>query len=204
MAKTPQNKDALNRLRKALAIYLRVLPSLELKRQQLALRLVTLAGQLAQIERDAAAQADGIAAQLPALADPALDLAHWAEIGAVHIGRESLLGVDLPVLESVATQVRTRTLLGTPAWLERLERALSSAVERRLAAATGAAQQRRLDAALRETLQRVNLFEKRLIPQARSGIRRIEIALDDAARSAVVGAKLARRRHARRSEQSPS
>ena len=60
-------------------------------------------------------------------------------------------------------------------------------------------QQRRgalLDAALRKVTQRVNLFEKVLIPRARDNIRRIRIYLGDAERAAVVRSKIAKRKRA--------
>jgi V/A-type H+-transporting ATPase subunit D len=40
--------------------------------------------------------------------------------------------------------------------------------------------------------QRVNLFDKVLIPQAEANIRRILVYLGDAERAAVVGAKIAK------------
>ncbi len=54
-----------------------------------------------------------------------------------------------------------------------------------------------LDAAVRKVTQRVNLFEKVLIPRSREHIRRIGIALSDAERAAVVRAKIAKGKRAR-------
>jgi V/A-type H+-transporting ATPase subunit D len=48
--------------------------------------------------------------------------------------------------------------------------------------------------AVRRITQRVNLFEKVLIPQTRENIRRINVYLGDAERAAVVGAKIAKRK----------
>ena len=50
------------------------------------------------------------------------------------------------------------------------------------------------DAAVTKVTQRVNLFEKVLIPQARNNVRRIQIALGDVERAAVVTSKIAKRK----------
>jgi V/A-type H+-transporting ATPase subunit D len=52
----------------------------------------------------------------------------------------------------------------------------------------------KLEYAVKRTTQRVNLFDKVLIPQAEDTIRRIQIFLADADRAAVVRAKLAKQK----------
>ena len=53
-----------------------------------------------------------------------------------------------------------------------------------------------LDEAVRKVTQRVNLFEKVLIPRTKEHIRKIRIYLSDAERAAVVRSKIAKRKHA--------
>ena len=53
-----------------------------------------------------------------------------------------------------------------------------------------------LDVAVRKITQRVNLFEKVLIPRAKSNIRRIGIYLSDTETAGVVRSKLAKGKHA--------
>jgi V/A-type H+-transporting ATPase subunit D len=53
----------------------------------------------------------------------------------------------------------------------------------------------RLRMAARKVTQRVNLFEKILIPTAQENIKRIRIALSDEERSAVIRSKLAKKKH---------
>jgi V/A-type H+-transporting ATPase subunit D len=53
-----------------------------------------------------------------------------------------------------------------------------------------------LDEAVRTITQRVNLFDKVLIPQTRDNIRRIQIYLADGERAAVVRAKIAKGKRA--------
>jgi V/A-type H+-transporting ATPase subunit D len=49
-----------------------------------------------------------------------------------------------------------------------------------------------IEAALRQTVQRVNLFEQVLVPRARAEIRAIQVYLADAERTAIVRAKQGR------------
>ena len=49
-----------------------------------------------------------------------------------------------------------------------------------------------LNEAVRKITQRVNLFDKVLIPRTRSNIKRIKIYLSDAERAAVINAKFAK------------
>jgi V/A-type H+/Na+-transporting ATPase subunit D len=51
-----------------------------------------------------------------------------------------------------------------------------------------------LDAAVTKVAQRVNLFDKVLVPRANANIRRIDIALGDLERAAVVNSKIAKRK----------
>lgn len=55
----------------------------------------------------------------------------------------------------------------------------------------------RLDDAVRRITQRVNLFEKVLIPQAAKDIQKIKVYLADTERAAVVRSKLAKARQNR-------
>jgi V/A-type H+-transporting ATPase subunit D len=51
-----------------------------------------------------------------------------------------------------------------------------------------------LDVQVRRITQRVNLFEKVLIPRAKENIKRIQIGLGELERSAVVRSKIAKKK----------
>ena len=70
-------------------------------------------------------------------------------------------------------------------------------VRQRLEIAFAEERVRRLDAAFRKVVQRVNLFQKVLVPEARAEIQRIRIVLADVERAAVVRSKIFKARHAR-------
>jgi V/A-type H+-transporting ATPase subunit D len=192
MAKLRLSKNSLQQQQQQLKLYKRLLPSLDLKRRQLTVEV-----QKARAEHQAAqAAADALDArigrELPMLADAELDFSGLLEMTGYRLGEQNLVGTRLPILDHVEFAVADYSRLATPAWVDILVGRLKEAAEARVRA--GIAQQRvqTLDQAVRRITQRVNLFEKILIPTAKKNIQRIRIYLGDAERAAVVTSKLAK------------
>lgn len=194
----PANKHSLHLLRQQLAVYRRVLPSLDLKRRQLAGLLASAVSRRNALEAGVRADIEQVGRLFPGLADEVLPLEELFATPSLRVGRRSSLGVEFPVIEEVRLETRRNAPLSTPHWMDAYARALGASLERRLELEAASAECAALEAGLRRTLQRLNLFEKRLVPRARQEIHRIEVALDDAARAAVVRAKIAKRRSALR------
>ena len=89
------------------------------------------------------------------------------------------------------------SLLATPAWLDDAVTCLKEAATQRLRVGVYRQRVARMQSAVRRITQRVNLFEKVLIPQAKRDIARIRIFLSDLERSAVVTSKIAKGKRAR-------
>jgi len=201
MSKIARNKGALQKEREQLRLYERVLPSLDLKRRQLI-------GALAQARRrlkDGVAELDRrisqSARQTPMLANTGVDLDGMLRIHSMDLGEENLLGAKLPVQERVDCRLSDYSRLAKPHWVDVALDQAREIVERRIAAQVEAERVRRLESAVKRITQRVNLFEKMLIPTARDNIRRIQIFLADAERAAVVQSKISK---ARRRQREPS
>lgn len=189
-------KGRLAQRRRELALYEQVLPSLELKRQQLlaerfrALRdLASGRAALDVMRRDAAAR-------LPMLANDEIALAGLARVEAVESSLAHVLGTPVPVLAAVRWADARYGLLAKPPWVDSALDEVRALVRQRLEIAFAEERVRRLDAAIRKVVQRVNLFQKVLVPGARAEIQRIRIALADAERAAVVRSKIFKARHA--------
>jgi len=105
-----------------------------------------------------------------------------------------VVGVRLPVLKEVECQVAEYSPLAKPAWVDALVERLRDAAEARTRIQVAAERVRILSRAERRITQRVNLFEKILIPRTRKNIERIQIWLGDIGRAAVIQAKLAKAR----------
>jgi V/A-type H+-transporting ATPase subunit D len=115
-------------------------------------------------------------------------------VKAVRLGEHNVMGTHLPRLEGVDLEVRDYGYLAKPHWVDRLVEALARMLELRVQLAVQARRAALLDEAVRKITQRVNLFEKVLIPRARENIRQIRIYLGDAERAAVVRSKIAKRK----------
>jgi V/A-type H+-transporting ATPase subunit D len=192
MPKLKLSKNSLQQQQQQLKLYRRLLPSLDLKRRQL-----TVEAQKARAEHKAALSAAEslearIGRELPMLADENLDFGGLVEMQGYRVGEQNVVGTRLPILEHVEFAVADYSRLATPAWVDILVRRLKDAAEARVRARIGGQRVRTLDQAVRRITQRVNLFEKILIPTAKKNIQRIRISLGDAERAAVVTSKLAK------------
>jgi V/A-type H+-transporting ATPase subunit D len=200
MATVALNKSALQKDRQALRLYERILPSLDLKRRQLIVEhgraQDAVARQQAALEQLRAQTA----AQLPMLANQEIALSGLVQVQSVDLGEENVLGVTLPVLLQVCCSVRPYALLAKPHWVDVLVERLQQATEDHLRLQVAHERLRRLERAVRRTTQRVNLFDKVLIPTAKQRIQRTLIFLADAERAAVVRAKIAKAKHRRQQQ----
>jgi len=192
MAKLKLSKQSLHHQQEQLKLYKRLLPSLDLKRRQL-----TMEAQKAQEEHAAAvAEIDAletrIGEELPMLADEGLHLRDLVVVKGYKLGEQNIVGVRLPVLESLDCQVAEYSPLATPAWFDMLVQRLKDAKTSRLRAEIAAQRLDILRLQLRRVTQRVNLFDKILIPTAQRNIQRIRIYLGETERAAVVTSKLAK------------
>jgi len=192
MAKLKLSKQSMHHHQEQLKLYKRLLPSLDLKRRQL-----TMEAQKAQEAHAAAVeQIDAletrIGEELPMLADEGLYLHDLVVVKGYKLGEQNIVGVRLPMLESLDCQVAEYSPLATPAWLDILVQRLKDAKTCRLRAEIAAQRLDILRLQLRRITQRVNLFEKILIPTAHQNIQRIRIYLGETERAAVVTSKLAK------------
>ncbi len=105
---------------------------------------------------------------------------------------ENIVGVRLPLLKRVDFAVEPYSFLATPFWLDAFLDGLQTIATLTAKITIFEERYRYLADALNKTAQRVNLFEKVLIPQAQRDIQRIRIFLSDMERAEVVRAKLAK------------
>jgi len=194
------SKSALHKQQAQLRSFERFLPSLDLKRRQLLQELRRERAALAAEERALEGLKDRVSERMPMLANPNVDLAGLARLDGVELGAENRLGTVLPTLQRVEATIRPYGLLTKPHWVDPLADDLKDAVTHVARMRVMRARLARIEAALKTVTQRVNLFEKVLIPRARAHIRKIEVHLSDAERAAVVRAKIAKAKRARQAE----
>jgi len=191
------NKSSLKLQRDQLGMYKRYLPSLDLKRQQLfsALKLARTEFEAARVEADELAKSlEGLYPLLGSSLAARLDLSSLVRVRAVQIEEENVVGARLPVARQVSIETAPYSTLATPFWVDPLVRSLRRMAELRVLVEVNRVRVERLEVASRRITQRVNLFEKVLIPGAEKNIKRIRIFVSDEERAAVVRSKIAKRK----------
>ena len=196
MARLALNKSSLSRQQSQLKTFERFLPSLDLKRRQL-LAERNKARIALQRTREAIAQFTvDVGERLPMLSNNEIALRGLVRLTGVNLTEENIVGTRLPVLAGIAVEVRAYPLMARPHWVDAVVRELRVVLELRVRAQVEERRLALLEAAVKTITQRVNLFEKVLIPRARGNIKRIRIYLSDAERAGVVNSKIAKRKRA--------
>jgi V/A-type H+-transporting ATPase subunit D len=196
MARLALNKSSLSKLSRQLVTFERFLPSLDLKRKQLMAERARAQDALQRTGQEMAALRESIAGRLPMLANRDIELADLVQLKTARLGEENVVGTRLPVLQGVEVQLRDYGFLEKPHWVDLLRGELTRMLELHVRLAIEQRRVALLEEAVRKVTQRVNLFEKVLIPRAKEHIRKIRIYLSDAERAAVVRSKIAKRKHA--------
>lgn len=196
MARLPLNKSTLSRKKRDLSTYERFLPSLDLKRKQLLAERNKARRRLQEIEDERGELRDSIARDLPMLANTGVDLDGLVRVSYVKLGQANIVGVRVPTFEDITLTTRAYGDLTKPHWVDRVVERLKRALTLQVQEQVQRERLRRLQEGLTKVTQRVNLFEKVLIPRTKSEIRQIDIALQDAERASVVRAKVAKRKAA--------
>jgi V/A-type H+-transporting ATPase subunit D len=193
MAKLVLSKSGLQKQREDMRLYERVLPSLDLKRMQISGELKRARQQLAEAEAEVENLNDRVAEQLPMLANREIDVSGLVQVESFRIEEENLVGVKLPKLVEIKCHVAEYSMLAKPHWVDTLVEQLKQMVEQKTRVQVAAERVRLLEHAERKITQRVNLFDKILIPTAKKNIQKILIYLADAERAAVVRSKITKR-----------
>lgn len=206
MAKIKFTKTELKSQQDALKQFVRFLPTLQLKKQQLQME-VRLSTE--ELERNLAEQkelVDRMSSFLELFSSDA-EVAFFGglvRVRRVLTGEENIAGIAIPTFDRVEFEPADWDLFDTEWYVDDAVQALKDAVSLREAYKVLEEQHRLLSAELRSTSQRVNLFEKVKIPECKENIRRIRIMLGDLDTSAVARSKIAKKKSQEAAEQAAS
>lgn len=196
MAKVSLSKSSLSAQTQQLKSFQQFLPSLDMKRKQLMGERARVLTERRELEGKLGALRTRVAKGLPMLANRDIDLTDLVLVERIELGRENVMGTWLPTLQTLQVKVRPYGYLAKPHWLEPVVSVLTETARLRVLLLLSERRVALLDKAVRVVTQRVNLFDKVLIPRTRKNIKRIRIALSDAERSAVVRSKIAKKKRA--------
>ena len=193
MTQLKLNKSEMAHIQKGLSTYKQYLPALELRKQHLQLTRQKLLQAQGKLQNDAMALDKSIKKHMIMFSNPTFNLSSLISIADVIIVKENIAGVILPKLEVVYFNIEHYNPELTPNWMEAAIDYLKSKITLAINNKILKEREHLLHQAILKTSQRINLFEKVLIPQAEKDIRTIQIALSDQATSAVVRAKLCKK-----------
>lgn len=196
MARLQLNKSSLAREQTQLKSYERFLPSLDLKRQQLMAERAKAREDVQRLQDEVQELAQKVGEKLPMLAQQGVDLDGLVALKDYKVKEVNVVGVKMPALDRIEVAVRLYSYLAKPHWVDAAARLLHDMIEARLRVKVAEERVKIFDRAVATITQRVNLFEKVLIPRAKANIKKIRIYLSDEQMQAVVRSKISKRKHA--------
>ncbi len=193
MPKIKLTKNELKIQRDALKMYQRYLPTLQLKKQQLQLEVRKMREQAASVSRAISSAAKSWNDVYPLLSgSDAEGLESLLEIKEWRVGRRNVAGIDVPVFEELLFEAPAYDMYLTPVWFDDVSEMLRSQIVLKLKNKLMEEALSLLEQELRVVTQRVNLFEKVKIPEAKENIRKINISIGDQQTNSVGRSKIAK------------
>jgi V/A-type H+-transporting ATPase subunit D len=191
MAKVKLTKNALKAERDALKRFQRYLPTLQLKKQQLQMEIRGVQSKVESKRAEEEGLLEEMNSWIKLFAEP-VEWSEYIKVAKILLGEGNIAGVTIPVFEEVIFERNAPDLFSTPVWIDAGIRALEHLISLRLERRVIEEQFRLLSEELRTTNQRVNLFEKVKIPEAKENIRTVRIFLGDQQTAGVARSKIAK------------
>ena len=194
MAKIKLTKNELKVQKDSLKMFKRYLPTLMLKKQQLQTEIRTIDAKAKEVRQARVELEKEFDAWIAVFGEQEAFTKDMVTVKNIKKGTGNIAGVTIPIYEGADFFRGDYDLYETPLWVDmaadRMEKALSLDLE----AEVLDEQVRLLSQELRTTTQRVNLFEKVKIPEAKANIKKISVYLGDEQTAAVVRSKISKKK----------
>ena len=192
-------KNELKKQKDNLKQFQRYLPTLQLKKQQLQSVIMKVRNDLAEKEAERIQMIGDLDDWVDVFAeneifDEGLRLERLVEPDKVITKEDNIAGVKVPAFEELTFKDINYNVDDYPLWVDTAVFKLREIARLDALAATLRKQVELLEAELRTTSQRVNLFEKVKIPEAKENIRVIQVYIGDQQTAAVVRGKISKKK----------
>lgn len=179
--------------------YQRYLPTLQLKKQQLQQVIMTTRAELAQKEAERVQMIGNLNDWVAVFAENAIfdedkSIDTLVQPETVICRDENIAGVTVPKFEELKFKDVEYDVDDYPLWVDTALVKLREIARLDALVSTLRKQEALLEKELRSTSQRVNLFEKVKIPEAKENIRVIGVYLGDQQTAAVVRGKISKKK----------
>lgn len=186
------NKNTLREQKQMLSLFLEFLPTLELRKQQLQTELRKLDKVIRDKEEALRGLLEGASPWSPLLAKTLPWVKPLVALQDVETHVGNVAGVKVPVFDRVVFEPVKYSLVATPPMYDAAIEYFQAAISAREELEVTRQQREMLRRELIKTTQRINLYEKLMIPETRENIRRIKVYLGDQQTAAVCRAKIAK------------
>ena len=199
MAKIKLTKNEQKKQKDSLKQFTRYLPTLQLKKQQLQTVIRQSYDEIEELKVKQKEAVEGMKSWIAVYGENSSwseerSISHLVKVKEVKKTKGNIAGVEVPVFQSLVFEDVPYDLRVYPLWVDKAIVALGEIARYDALIETLKERIRLLDKELRTTTQRVNLFEKVKIPEAKENIRKIGIYLQDQQTSAVVRGKIAKKK----------
>ena len=192
-------KNELKKQKDNLKQFQRYLPTLQLKKQQLQSVIMGLRQELERKEAERIQMIGDLDEWVAVFAENEIfdedkRLDHLVQPDKVIVKEENIAGVKIPAFEELTFKDINYDVDDYPLWVDTAVFKLREIARLDALVSTLKKQTELLEAELRTTSQRVNLFEKVKIPEAKENIRVIQVYLGDQQTAAVVRGKISKKK----------
>ena len=199
MGKIKLTKNEQKKQKDSLKQFTRYLPTLQLKKQQLQTVIRQSHAEIEELKVKQKEAVDGMKSWIAVYGENSSwseerSISHLVKVKEVKKTKGNIAGVEVPVFQSLVFEDVPYDLRAYPLWVDKAIVALGEIARYDALIETLKERIRLLEKELRTTTQRVNLFEKVKIPEAKENIRKIGIYLQDQQTSAVVRGKIAKKK----------
>jgi V/A-type H+-transporting ATPase subunit D len=191
MAKIKLSKTELKKQKDALKRFLRYLPTLILKKQQLQMEMRKIEALLEEKQNLYTEKNKKLLAWIAVFGEP-VNVRELIKVKTIETETNNVAGIDIPVFIRAEFENIAYDLFLTPLWVDKGIEAVKELAVLKLELDILHFQKLLLGEELRITSQRINLFEKVKIPDTRENIRVIQIYLGDQQIAAVVRGKISK------------
>ena len=191
MAKIKLTKNELKQQKDALKRFRQYLPTLILKKQQLQAEIIKLNGEIEKIKQEKAYLKAEVYKWVEVFAERS-DLENFIVLEKIETEKGNIAGIDIPVFVKAVFKETGYNFLTFPLWMDYGIDAMKKKLEMNARIEVLKIQQMLVKEELRITTQRVNLFEKVMIPETRGKIKKIQVYLGDMQTASVITGKIAK------------
>jgi len=191
MGKVKLTKNELKRQKDDLKRFTRYLPTLMLKKQQLQLEIIKFLHEMEILETEIANLKESTKEWVDVFAED-VGINELIKLEKIETSVGNIAGVDIPVFEKTEFKETQYDIIKMPLWVDYGIDAVKRLSILKAQYEILKKQLLLIREELRITTQRVNLFEKVKIPEAKENIRKISIFLGDLQTAAVITGKIAK------------